>query len=112
VLELVSAEAATEVRLSAEVSSAKTASAAHSTTKVRSAAHSATVPALGQRTCCHRGRAKRDRRRNNECYLTHERSSFWRCCNLQDDAGALAAKLKPKGARPMVVRIFCARVEQ
>jgi hypothetical protein len=75
VLELVSTGAATEVRLSAEVSSTKTAPTAHSTTKVRFAAHSATVSALGQRACCHRGRAKRDRRRNNEYYLTHERSS-------------------------------------
>jgi hypothetical protein len=80
--------ASTEARLSAEASSAKTGSAAHSATKVRSAAHSATVPALSKRAGCHR-RAKCDRRRNNKYYFTHERSSFWRCCNVQDDAGAV-----------------------
>jgi hypothetical protein len=60
----VSTEAAIEVRLSAEVSSVKTGSAAHSTT----------APVLGQSACCHRGRAKRNGRRNNKYYFAHERS--------------------------------------
>jgi hypothetical protein len=67
--ELLSTEAAPEVRRSAEVSTAEMGSAAHSAT-------AAPVRALGQRTCRHRGRAKRDRRRGNKYYLTHEPSSL------------------------------------
>jgi hypothetical protein len=67
--ELVSTEVATEVRRSAEASTAEMGSAAHSATAI-------TVRTLGQRTCRHRCRAKRNRRRNNKYYLTHEPSSF------------------------------------
>jgi hypothetical protein len=64
-------ELATVFTEAAEVSTAEMGSA----TKVRSAGHSATaatMPALGQRACCHRRRAKRDGRCNNKDYLTHD----------------------------------------